>query len=254
MFSIEHLHKLRAAELDVIATRLPAGARVLEIGAGTGAQALALRERGYDVAAVDLVDSNYADAKVFPVKTYDGRTLPFASDSFDIVFSSNVLEHVPDLAPLHAEVKRVLNSGGKCVHVLPTDAWRFWTTLSAFPVAVQHLAHHAPQLLPRAVSRKEARRLLSAGLRAAALATIPIRQKRHGERGNLITEQYYFRPNWWRRHFFRHGFAITYDAPVGIFYTGHMVLNGLSIDQRRNLARTLGSACYLFELAPDNSA
>jgi len=253
MFSVEHLHKIRAAELDVIAAHFPPGARILELGAGTGAQALALSERGYDVAAVDIAESNYADAKVFPVQVYDGRTLPFADGSFDIVFSSNVLEHVPDLPPLHAETKRVLKPGGKCVHVLPTDSWRFWTTMSAFPVAVQHLAEHAPQLLPRAVSRTEARRLLSAGLRAGAYATIPLRQRRHGERGNLFTEQYYFRPAWWRRHFRAHGFTITTDAPIGIFYTGHMVLNALSIERRKALSRTLGSACHLFELVPSSS-
>lgn len=253
MFSVEHLHRIRAAELDVIAAHFPAGARILELGAGTGAQALALSARGFDIAAVDIADSNYADAKVFPVEVYDGRTLPFADGSFDIVFSSNVLEHVPDLPPLHEEAKRVLRPGGKCVHVLPTDSWRFWTTVSAFPVAAQHLVEHAPQLLPRAVSRTEARRLLSAGLRAAAYATIPLRQRRHGERGSLFTEQYYFRPAWWRRHFREHGFTIANDEPVGLFYTGHMVLNSMSIERRKALSRTLGSACHLFELTPSSS-
>lgn len=254
MFSVEHLHKIRTAELDVIVARMPAGARILELGAGTGAQALALSQRGYDVAAVDIADSNYADAQVFPVQIYDGRILPFADASFDIVFSSNVLEHVHDLTSLHAEIKRVLKPGGKCVHVLPTDAWRFWTTLSAFPVALQHLFHHAPQLLPRAVSRTEARRLMSAGFRTLAYATIPIRQRRHGERGNLITEQYYFRPSWWRRHFRENGFVIAHDAPIGVFYTGHMVLNSMSIERRKELAKTLGSACHLFELTSASSS
>jgi SAM-dependent methyltransferase len=248
MFSIEHLHRLRAAELDIIASRFPSNARILEIGAGTGAQALALSERGFDVAAVDIANSNYATDTVFPVSTYDGRQLPFADASFDIVFSSNVLEHVRDLPPLHEEMKRVLKPGGACVHVLPTDSWRFWTTLSAFPVALQHLAQLAPDMAPRRVGRAEARRLLGVSYRALAYATIPLRQKRHGERGNIITEQYYFRPAWWRRHFLANGFAISFEAPIGIFYTGHMVLNTLSIDQRKRLARALGSACHLFEL------
>jgi SAM-dependent methyltransferase len=254
MFSIEHLHKLRGAELDVIAARMQAGARVLELGAGTGAQARELSKRGYDVTAVDIADSNYANEQVFPVQAYNGRTLPFGDGTFDIVFSSNVLEHVAELASLHAEAKRVLRPGGKCIHVMPTDGWRFWTTVSAFPVAAQHLTEHMPQLLPRAISRTEARRLLSAGHRALAYATIPLRQKRHGERGSLLTEQYYFRPAWWRRHFQQQGFALVHEAPIGIFYTGHMVLNSLSIERRKQMSRWLGSACHLFELTPTNSS
>ena len=126
MFSIEHLNVLRAAEIDKIVTHLrPPGARLLEIGAGTGRQAQALVERGFSVEAIEILESNYSGDRLFPITNYDGRHIPFPNQSFDIVFSSNVLEHVPDLVQMHSEIRRVLRSGGYAVHVLPTHAWRF---------------------------------------------------------------------------------------------------------------------------------
>ena len=64
------------------------------------------------------------------------------------MFSSNVLEHVRELDQLEVEIKRVLRPGGLCVHVLPTHVWRFWTTLSAFPVALQKVAAMRAELRP----------------------------------------------------------------------------------------------------------
>ena len=53
MFSLANLDAIRGAEIDKIAAFIPAGARVLEIGAGTGQQALELRRRGFAVTAIE---------------------------------------------------------------------------------------------------------------------------------------------------------------------------------------------------------
>ncbi len=60
VFSYEHLDTIRRAEIDKIASILPAGARVLELGAGTGRQAIELERRGFAVTAIEMADSNYA--------------------------------------------------------------------------------------------------------------------------------------------------------------------------------------------------
>jgi ubiquinone/menaquinone biosynthesis C-methylase UbiE len=125
VFSLDHLDAIRGAELDTIASLFPIGVRILEIGAGTGKQALELQRRGFEVTAIEVADSNYAAHRVFPIKDYDGRTIPMGDGSVDLVFSSNVLEHVEDLSRMHAEIRRVLAPGGACIHVLPTHTWRF---------------------------------------------------------------------------------------------------------------------------------
>lgn len=244
MLSPEHLNLLRRAELETVLPKLRPHARVLEIGAGTGQQALELSRRGFDVAAVDLPGSTYAAERVFPIVDYDGARLPFADASFDAVFSSNVLEHIRDLAGMHREVRRVLKPGGTCVHILPTHAWRFWTMVSSFPNAAVYLWRAVKATVTPAQAGKARR-----AWREALGQTAQLRQPRHGERGIGLLELWLFHPRWWRCHFAAHGFALAGDEPVGIFYTGHMLMwSRWGIAERRRLAWWLGSGSHLYVL------
>ena len=45
----------------------------------------------------------------------DGTALPFASDTFDVVYSSNVAEHIPDWRAMGSEMLRVAKPGGLVV-------------------------------------------------------------------------------------------------------------------------------------------
>ena len=256
VFSVEVLNLLRAAESQTIAALLCPGARILEVGAGTGRQALDLKARGFDVEAIEMPDSNYNQDRLFPITNYDGRHFPFPDASFEIVLSSNVLEHVPDLRALHSEIRRVLRPGGTCVHVLPTPVWRFWTTLTAFPAAFQKV--YALRSLLTEPGLSIAGKLSRCGL--VALKTIrcllaPFFPSRHGQRGTFLSELWLFRPSWWRRNFRSNGFDIVTDEPMGLFYTGNLVLGlRVSIKTRARWARTLGSACHVFKLRPASAA
>jgi SAM-dependent methyltransferase len=252
VFSLEHLDTLRIAEIEKVVPFFPPGARILEIGAGTGQQALELQRRGFHVTAIELADSNYAANRVYPIVDYDGIHIPLPDGSFDVVFSSNVLEHVPDLGRLHAEIKRTLKPSGICVHVLPTHSWRFWTTLTSYPDAALHFVSAAPELLPRAApSRDEMRRLGRAWNRTARRVVGACLPRRHGERGNIITELWLFHPGWWRRNFQENGFTVVDDQPLGLFYTGNMFLGARwSVARRERFAKLFGSACQIFRLRP----
>jgi SAM-dependent methyltransferase len=256
MFSLEHLRTIRDAEIDRFTCMFSPGARILEIGAGTGQQALALSQRGFDIVAIEMPDSNYKDARVFPVLEYDGKHIPLNDANVDIVFSSNVLEHVPDLHQMNREIRRVLKPNGYCVHVMPTHSWRFWTTASAFPDAFLYAATLKSQLLPRWTSGSSIIKQLAPGWWGVVQhLSRPFRQTRHGERGNLISETWLFHPSWWRRAFKADGFEIIRDFPMGHFYTGNMVLGSrLRMESREKLAKVLGSACHLFQVRPIEGA
>lgn len=255
VFSLDHLDTLRTAEIGRVLHFFPAGARILEIGAGTGKQALELRQHGFDVTAIEIPDSNYAADRVYPIVDYDGRHIPLPTAHFDVVFSSNVLEHVPDLKQMHAEIKRVLKPSGICIHILPTHAWRFWTTLAAYPDAILFLISSAPDLLPKeALHRSEVNRLANKWYRTIRSFVGRCLPRRHGERGNFVSELWLFHPRWWRYNFKENGFTIIDDQPSGLFYTGHMLIGArLRLAQRTRLAPLLGSACQIFRLKPNGT-
>jgi SAM-dependent methyltransferase len=255
MFSISYLNTLRKAEIDRIVAFFQPQARVLEIGAGTGEQSLELKRRGFDVTAIEIADSSYASDRQFPITDYDGKHIPLPDASVDIVFSSNVLEHIADLAQMHAEIRRVLRPSGYCIHVLPTHTWRFWTTLSSFPDAFVYFFATLPQLVPRALpGHAEMRRLAGAWYQSARSIGGRLLQRRHGERGNVISELWLFHPQWWRHNFRQNGFTVLYDEPMGLFYTGNLLFGPhLSLLRRERIANMLGSACHLFKIAPNPS-
>lgn len=247
MFSVEFLNVLRAYELAFIERYLARGAKILEIGGGTGVQARELSSRGYDVVSIDLPASGYAHDRVFPIIEYDGRKLPFDDASFDIVLSSNVLEHVPDLGALYQEFERVLKPGGYGVHVMPTGTWRGWTIVANYVEMLQRIFPLAPGLLPRRLHWREGRRMLQVLANAAKLVVVYGIPPRHGEFGNAFTEIRTFSRRWWLRHLDRHGYAIEAAEPMGLFYTGHMVLGmRLGMERRTRLAQWLGSSCVLY--------
>ncbi|NOU09701.1 MAG: class I SAM-dependent methyltransferase [Nitrospira sp.] len=251
MFNVEFLHVIREYEYKKVVERFSPGIRILEIGGGTGYQAKRLTEDGYVVDSIDMPDSNYAGQLEFPVQPYDGRNIPFPDDSFDVVFSSNVLEHVLDLPYLHAEVKRVLRSGGYCVHLMPTGAWRFWTNIAHYTELFQRLLGLAPRLLPKGFSKSALSDAMSV-LRLMAstvkhYAIVP----RHGETGNALSEVMTFSSRHWEKHFADQFFIIDEATGVGLFYTGHMVLGPrLSLGTRQQISKWLGSACVIYVVRP----
>lgn len=251
MFSIDFLRVIREFEYGSILQRLASGAHVLEIGGGTGYQAKRLAEDGFSVVSIDIPDSNYADRLEFPVQSYDGQNIPFPDAAFDVVFSSNVLEHVRDLPRMHAEIRRVLRPGGYCIHLMPTGAWRFWSNVSHYVDLGQRLLALAPRLVPSSPSR----RALSDAANVLFLMARTVRHlavvRRHGETGNALSEIVTFGKRHWLRHFRRRGFTIEEAMPTGLFYTGYMVLGDrLSLPERQKLARYLGSACVIYKVRP----
>ncbi|MBV9558646.1 MAG: class I SAM-dependent methyltransferase, partial [Pseudolabrys sp.] len=141
--------------MDEIIGYFSPGAHILEVGAGTGQQALYISQHGFKVDAIDVPNSNYSEARQFPITDYDGKRIPFPDGTFDIVFSSNVMEHVSDLSAMNAEIKRVLKPGGYCIHVMPTHRWRFWTFLSGLHTALHYLAPLWKQTVPRSSAPSE---------------------------------------------------------------------------------------------------
>ena len=98
-----------------------AGLRVLDAGCAAGEHALWLVDSGATVTAIDISDAMLHIART----RLDGRAdvlaadlaepLPFATASFDVVFSSLTLHYIFDWERMFAEFARILVPGGTLV-------------------------------------------------------------------------------------------------------------------------------------------
>lgn len=105
-------------------------AKLLDLGCGIGLTLAVLTRYFPDSMGCDIgkkeVDASYGLLKLLkiksPVVSYDGVRLPFKDNSFDIVTSIEVIEHVskPDL--MLKEIRRVLKPNG-ILHITTANKW-----------------------------------------------------------------------------------------------------------------------------------
>lgn len=108
----------------LLAEVLP-GMRALDLGSGGGQFTAELAGAGAQVvgaevaqAAVDRARSAYPEL-AFQLVAID-EPLPFEDKAFDLVWASEVIEHVADTGPWLSEVRRVLAPGGRLLVTTPS--------------------------------------------------------------------------------------------------------------------------------------
>ena len=124
----------KIAELmDLQLAGLPSGARVLDVGCGTGYDVHHMRHRGLDVTAVEPAPAMRERARQANpgVEIVDGdiERLPFRDGSFDFVCAIEVIRYLAEPGRGVAELARVLRRGGVA---FVTAAPRF--SLSGYPL------------------------------------------------------------------------------------------------------------------------
>jgi ubiquinone/menaquinone biosynthesis C-methylase UbiE len=109
----------RLIDMFVQLSGLPRGARIVDLGCGSGVFTNLLQARGYRCSGVDLSPKLIAIARAQfgGIEFIEGdiERLPFADASFDGVMLSGVLHHLPERSRCAAEVFRILRSRGKFV-------------------------------------------------------------------------------------------------------------------------------------------
>jgi ubiquinone/menaquinone biosynthesis C-methylase UbiE len=125
-----YVHR-RYEELAFEAVPILPNAKYLEIGCGTGRFTAPFAAKGINLVAVDISDDMLAatrhklqqrsgsDREVQLLKA-DARALDFPSAEFDVVFSFNVINHIPQYEKVIEEVARVLKPGGYFIVGFPS--------------------------------------------------------------------------------------------------------------------------------------
>jgi SAM-dependent methyltransferase len=249
-----HLEALRSLEIEMLRAWFKPGMRVLEIGGGSGFQASIISSWGCNITSIDLADRPTPPIQYHEVVDYDGHHLPVGDGTIDLIYSSNVLEHIKDLPIMFAEIRRALATGGLGIHVLPSATWRLWSSLSYYPHLVRRVtgvdrdeSTRDGSTQRRSVADKVRQRGLGWAIRRAAV------DGPHGEYPNALAELYFFSRMRWRKVFHEHGFRVLNARGSRIFYTGYSLFPGLPMRFRRLISPVLGSACHLFVTTPTNA-
>ena len=101
------------------------GDRALDIGCGTGDFTAALAQAGAVAVGVDVAQAALERARArhpsldFRLVPIEGP-LPFEDNSFELVWASEVIEHVADTAQWLSEVRRVLAPAGQLLVTTPS--------------------------------------------------------------------------------------------------------------------------------------
>ena len=115
----------RVIERVIEGLRLPARARILDAGCGSGRNMVELARHG-PVTGVELSDTSAYLARARGAgEVISGSVLemPFASDSFELSVCLDVIEHLDDDLAALRELRRVVAPGGSLLVTVPAYQW-----------------------------------------------------------------------------------------------------------------------------------
>jgi len=167
--------------------------RILDVGCGTGANAVELSAYGEVVACDRSLDAlgMAAGRGVSRLCAASAPDLPFASGTFDVVTAFDIIEHVDDDAGFVADLTRVLVPGGAlAIHV---PAWpSLWSRhdeilehkrrytyrslralLDRSGLRTEHLGWASCAIFPATAAVRWTRRVTGGGQEVADLGVVP---------------------------------------------------------------------------------
>lgn len=120
-------------------------AKVLDIGCGDGQQTLRYKKKigSKNISGIDGVKEKLYVAKRRGIKTFCfnlEKEWKFPSETFDVLVSNQVIEHILDLDNFIKEAYRILKPGG--YFVISTENLSSWHNIIALMLGVQDFSHH----------------------------------------------------------------------------------------------------------------
>jgi ubiquinone/menaquinone biosynthesis C-methylase UbiE len=175
------------------------GKKLLEVGVGAGTDHLQFARAGADCHGVDLTDAAIETTRQrlllygfsSHLQRVDAEELPFADDSFDVVYSWGVIHHSEQPGRIVQEIHRVLRPGGRFIGMMYGRR-----SLVAFKLWVRHaflqgrpwrsfadvISQHMESVGTRAYTVCELHELFGAFRRVSAQPVLTVYDRQHWPR------------------------------------------------------------------------
>ncbi len=106
--------------VELVIRNAPPESKILDLGCGNGISARLLNQADFDVVGTDISPLFLAEARHWEnprlqYRVCDVMELPFESESFDVICSNELIEHLPDVETALTEMIRVVRKGGRIV-------------------------------------------------------------------------------------------------------------------------------------------
>lgn len=144
--------KLVLKELEVILAKIPKGAKILDIGCGTGHLTKWIQDKGYNVYGLEPSNEMYNYAKMnFPDMNIEkgiSSKLPYKDEFFDFVIAFEVLRYLDreENIKTYSEIFRVLKKEGQFfitqVNRYSTDFYYIYYMIKDIYSKLFHKIHH----------------------------------------------------------------------------------------------------------------
>lgn len=137
-------------------TEIPKKSKILNLGCGIGLESKIFSEYGHEVIGVDISRNALKKAKFFQKKSFRFDLMdvpyPFLAESFNVIYSSEVVEHLPFIDPFLKECYRILRLNGLLILTTDNPAYlknrfRLLFGSSDWTAAQEHFHYYTPKKL-----------------------------------------------------------------------------------------------------------
>lgn len=98
--------------------------KILEIGCNRGSFVKQIQGISPHTYGIDVNKDAIAHGETRDLQVMDATSMTFEDNTFDKIYSSHMIEHIPGLTSAFREMERVLRPGGRIVLVYPAEPIR----------------------------------------------------------------------------------------------------------------------------------
>ena len=220
---------------------------ILEIGGRDGFQANIISKKGHKVTSIDI---NPLSPQIHLVQKGDITKLDFEDNSFDLIYSSNMLQEIHNIDEAFMEMKRVLKKDGIIIHIVPSSWWSIITNFWHYCLIPKYLikSNKIQQIFnSKKVTNIDIQN--NKGENKNSKSTTNLKKLFFhplGANSSFVHEIFYFSKSYWKKSFNNNQFEIINEKNCPYFYSGYSVFRFKFLSFRKFLGKLGMTSCFCF--------